>query len=116
MFTLVQEMRDALLRSGDFYVVLKRNSDEFVLLERRVQIARTAGADMFVSFHADALASGKANGAAVYTLTEESSDKASAVLAERHNRADLLAEVDLSGQDDEIASILMELARLENTL
>ena len=61
------------------------------------------------------LASGKANGAAVYTLSEEASDKASAALAERHNRVDLLAGVDLSGQDDEIASILMDLARLENT-
>lgn len=115
MFVLAQEVRDALLRSGNFNVVLTRDGNEFVSLERRVQIARAAGADMFVSFHADALASGKANGAAVYTLSEDASDAASAALAERHNRADLLAGVDLSGQDDEIASILMDLARLENT-
>lgn len=115
MFILAQEVRDALLRSGDFNVILTRDGDEFVSLERRVQIARAAGAELFVSFHADALASGKANGAAVYTLSEDASDAASAALAERHNRADLLAGVDLSGQDDEIASILMDLARLENT-
>ncbi|WP_293447265.1 N-acetylmuramoyl-L-alanine amidase [Planktotalea sp.] len=114
MLVLAQEVRDALLRSGDFDVVLTRSEDEFVSLERRVQIARLAGADLFVSFHADALASGKANGAAVYTLSKEASNAASAALAERHNRADMLAGVDLSGQDDEIASILMELARLEN--
>jgi N-acetylmuramoyl-L-alanine amidase len=114
MFVLAQEVRDALLRSGDVNVVLTRDGDEFVSLERRVKIARTAQADLFVSFHADALASGKANGAAVYTLSKEASDAASAALAERHNRADLLAGVDLSGQDDEIAAILMGLARLEN--
>lgn len=114
MLVLAQEVRDALLRSGEFDVVLTRDGDIFVSLERRVQIAREAGADLFVSFHADALASGKANGAAVYTLSEDASDAASAALAERHNRTDLLAGVDLSGQDDEIASILMELARLEN--
>ncbi|MGB7318042.1 MAG: N-acetylmuramoyl-L-alanine amidase, partial [Planktotalea sp.] len=114
MLILAQEVRDALLRSGDFNVVLTRDGDEFVSLERRVQVARAAGADLFVSFHADALASGKANGAAVYTLSEEASDAATAALAERHNRADLLAGVDLSGQDDEIAAILMDLARLEN--
>ncbi|MEP5151890.1 N-acetylmuramoyl-L-alanine amidase [Planktotalea sp.] len=114
MLVLAQEVRDALLRSGDFNVILTRNEDKFVSLERRVQIARANGADLFVSFHADALASGKANGAAVFTLSEEASDAASAALAERHNRADLLAGVDLSGQDDEIASILMELARMEN--
>lgn len=115
MLVLAQEVRDALLRSGDFDVQLTRYKDEFVSLERRVQFARAAGADMFVSFHADALASGKANGAAVYTLSRDASDAASAALAERHNRADLLAGVDLSGQDDEVASILMDLARLENT-
>ncbi|MGH1576911.1 N-acetylmuramoyl-L-alanine amidase [Planktotalea sp.] len=114
MLVLVQEVRDALLRSGDFNVVLTRSRDEFVSLERRVKIARSVGADMFVSFHADALASGKANGAAVYTLSKAASDAASAALAERHNRTDLLAGVDLSGQDDEIASILMDLVRLEN--
>lgn len=114
MLVLAQEVRDALLRSGDFNVVLTRSGDTFVSLERRVQIAREAGADLFVSFHADALASGKANGAAVFTLSQDASDAASAALAERHNRTDLLAGVDLSGQDDEIASILMELARLEN--
>lgn len=114
MLVLAQEVRDALLRSGDFNVVLTRSGDTFVSLERRVQIAREAGADLFVSFHADALASGKANGAAVFTLSQEASDAASAALAERHNRTDLLAGVDLSGQDDEIASILMDLARLEN--
>ena len=115
MLVLAQEVRDALLRSGDFEVLLTRKADEFVSLERRVQIAHAAGADLFVSFHADALASGKANGAAVYTLSRDASDAASAALAERHNRADILAGVDLSGQDDEIASILMDLARLENT-
>lgn len=114
MLVLAQEVRDALLRSGDFNVILTRNEDTFVSLERRVQIARANGADLFVSFHADALASGKANGAAVYTLSDAASDAASAALAERHNRADLLAGVDLSGQDDEIASILMELSRMEN--
>ncbi|WP_375265119.1 N-acetylmuramoyl-L-alanine amidase [Planktotalea sp.] len=114
MFVLAQEVRDALLRSGDVNVVLTRQGEEFVSLERRVKIARAAEADLFVSFHADALASGKANGATVYTLSEEASDAASAALAERHNRADLLAGVDLSGQNDEIAAILMDLARLEN--
>jgi len=115
MLILAQEVRDALLRSGDFNVVLTRNEDEFVSLERRVKIAHNVNADLFVSFHADALASGKANGAAVFTLSKQASDKASEALAERHNRADLLSGVDLSGQDDEVASILMDLARLENT-
>lgn len=114
MLTLAQELADALERSGNIEAYLTRQGDQFVSLERRVKIARAYGADLFISLHADALASGKAHGAAVYTLSNEASDKASAALAERHNRTDLLAGVDLSGQDDQVAAILMELARLEN--
>jgi len=114
MLTLARELGEAVERAGPFDVVLTRTEDVFVSLERRVQIARAAGADLFISLHADALASGQANGAAVFTLSREASDAASQALAERHNRADLLAGVDLTGQDDQVARVLMELSRLEN--
>ena len=39
--------------------------------------------------------------------------KASEALAEAHDRADLLAGVDLAGSDDEVAGVLLDLARLE---
>jgi len=70
---------------------------------------------VFLSLHADALAEGHARGATVYTLSEEASDLASATLAERHDRADLLAGVDLTESDDEVALVLMDLARTETT-
>ena len=34
-------------------------------------------------------------------------------MAEQHDRSDILAGVDLSGTDDEVASVLMDLARTE---
>ena len=68
---------------------------------------------MFLSLHADALAEGDAQGATVYTLSEDASDEASAALAERHDRDDLLAGVDLSDQDDVVAEVLMDMARTE---
>lgn len=114
MLTLARELRDALLRSGQYNVILTREDDSFVPLETRVAIARHVEADLFVSLHADALGQGHATGATVYTLSETASDEASAALAERHDRDELLAGVDLSGQDDTIAGILMDLAWLEN--
>ena len=36
-----------------------------------------------------------------------------ACLAERHDRADILSGVDLSGADDEVTDVLLDLARLE---
>ncbi len=113
MLTFARELKDVLLRAGNIDVVLTRDDDVFVPLETRVTIARRAGADVFLSFHADALAEGRAHGATVYTLSAEASDEASAKLAERHDRADLLAGVDLSEADDAVALVLMDLARTE---
>ncbi len=113
MLTFALELEEALLRAGGFTVVLTRTDDVFVPLETRVSIARRAGADVFLSLHADALLEGRATGATIYTLAEEASDAASQKLAERHDRGDLLAGVDLSAQDDVVASVLMDLARTE---
>jgi len=113
MLSFARELRDVLTRTGGFSVVMTRTEDIFVPLETRVSIARAAGADVFISLHADMLSEGRASGATVYTLSETATDEASAKLAERHDRGDLLAGVDLSGQDDVIAGVLMDLARLD---
>ena len=113
MLQFARELKEVLTRSGGFKVVLTRDEDIFVPLERRVSIARSAGAHVFLSLHADSLSDGRASGATVYTLSDSASDAASQTLAERHERSDLLAGVDLSGQDDVIADVLMGLARQE---
>ncbi len=113
MLLFAIELKDLLVRSGDIEVELTRNTDTFVSLERRVAIAHQLGADIFLSLHADALSEGRAHGATVYTLSASASDAASAALAERHDRADILAGIDLSRQDDVVADILIDLARQE---
>ncbi len=113
VLAFAQELKDILLRTGGFNVILTREDDRFVPLETRVSIARRAGADVFISLHADALVEGRASGSTVYTLSDTASDAASQKLAERHDRGDLLAGVDLTGQDDVIAKVLMDMARTE---
>ncbi|MDX5350571.1 MAG: N-acetylmuramoyl-L-alanine amidase [Paracoccaceae bacterium] len=113
MLTFARELKEVLLRDGRFAVVMTREDDVFVPLETRTSIARSAEADLFLSLHADALAEGEAQGATVYTLAEDATDAASAALAERHDRDDLLAGVDLSDQDDVVAQVLMDMARTE---
>jgi len=107
------ELGEELVRSGRFQVQLTRDGDYFVSLERRIALAHQAGADLFVSLHADALSEGLAHGATVHVLSPEASDVASAKLAERHDRSDLLAGVDLSDADDRVTGILLDLARQE---
>ncbi|MDQ1847871.1 N-acetylmuramoyl-L-alanine amidase [Gemmobacter fulvus] len=113
MLTFARELKEVLLRDGGFVVVLTREEDVFVPLETRISVSRAAGAHVFVSLHADALAEGEAVGATLYTLSDEASDAAAKTLAERHDRADLLAGVDLTEQDDLVATVLMDMARTE---
>lgn len=71
------------------------------------------GGELFISLHADAFSNGQAQGATVYTLSDDASDAASAQLASQYNRADIIAGVDLNGSDDEVANVLIDLARQE---
>lgn len=112
MLIFALELADVLKRAG-MTVELTRQTDVFVPLETRISVARAAGADLFLSLHADALPEGEATGATIYRLDATASDAASAQLAERHDRGDLLAGIDLSGHDDEVAGVLMDMARRE---
>lgn len=115
MLTFARELEESLLRAGGFEVSLTRTGDYFVSLERRIAMAHEVQADVFISLHADALADGGAHGATVYTLSQEASDVASAKLAERHDRDELLSGVDLSEADDQVTAVLLDLARQETT-
>lgn len=112
MLSFALELAEVLRRAG-MTVELTRVNDVFVPLETRISVARAAGADVFLSLHADALAEGEATGATVYKLAKKASDAASAQLAERHDRTDLLAGLDLTASDDEVAGVLMDMARTE---
>lgn len=113
VLSFAREFKEALQRSGDYQVILTREDDVFVPLEARISVARAAGASVLISLHADALAEGDATGATLYTLSDDASDLAATALAERHDRDDLLAGVDLTEQDDVIAHVLMDMARTE---
>lgn len=112
MLIFAQELAEELRRAG-FEVVLTRTDDTFVSLEQRVAIAHAVAGDLFLSLHADALSEGQATGATLHLLSESASDAATALLAERHDRDALLSGVDLRGQDDQVAEVLMEMARVE---
>ncbi len=108
-----KELKQALILSGRYKAYMTRDVDDFVSLPARITKARALGADVFISLHADRLESGYATGTTVYSLSDEASDKASAYLAARQNRTDLLAGVDLSQQSDAVATVLMDMARVE---
>ena len=116
VLTFARELRAALDSSGRYRVVMTRNSDRKISLHRRVDIARDAGADLFLSIHVDRLKDARVRGASVYTLSNEASDVEAAELAARENKADIVADVDLSeGYDEEVAKVLISLVQ-QNTM
>lgn len=101
--------RQARARGQKVEVKLTRDDDRFVTLGGRVRLARQWGADLFLSIHADSAANAMAQGATVYTLSDVASDREAARLAAKENRADLIAGVDLTGEDREVAGLLVTL-------
>jgi N-acetylmuramoyl-L-alanine amidase len=115
VLNFAQRLRDRVEKTGKYRVLMTRADDTFVPLADRVRIARDAGAALFVSIHADALPrrEGDARGASIYTLSDTATDSEAARLAEKENRADVIAGVDLKGEPDDVAGILIDLAERE---
>lgn len=111
-------LRDKLAATGRYRVVMTRDRDMFVPLSERVRIARRAQAALFVSVHADSIsgAEDNARGVTVYTLSDQASDADAQRLAERENRVDAIAGLDLTEEPDEIADILLDLTRRETRI
>lgn len=98
------------LEDAGYRVEMTRSTDVFIPLRDRVRFARKKGGDLFMSLHADSVGVSSVAGASVYTLSDKASDKETEKLAERENKSDLIAGIDLSHQEDDVADILIDLA------
>jgi N-acetylmuramoyl-L-alanine amidase len=110
---IAQKIKNELVASGRVRVALTREDDKFLVLRERTAIARNLGAQLFISIHADSAGSADAQGATVYTLSEVASDREAEALARRENKADILNGVNLSGENKDVSSILVDLAQRE---
>ncbi|MBR5599388.1 MAG: N-acetylmuramoyl-L-alanine amidase [Alphaproteobacteria bacterium] len=99
------------LEARGYKVYLTRTTDIFIPLRRRVQIARSYHADLFISIHADSTVNRKAQGFSIYTLSETASDKEAEALAERENKADIIDGMDFSDNSPEINDVLISLSQ-----
>jgi N-acetylmuramoyl-L-alanine amidase len=101
-------LKARLERTGRYHVVLTRDSDAFIPLETRVQLARRADADLFISLHADAGTDPALKGASVYTLSDEGSTRAQRkAIGERG----YFIDVGLADRDPAVNQILLDLTQ-----
>lgn len=107
---MAKDLKNLLESTGRYDVILTRTTDTYLRLYQRVEFARRHNADLFISLHADSIGKPDVHGASVYTLSEKASDKQTARLAERENKADIIAGTDLTDEDQQVANILIDLA------
>lgn len=103
-----KSLKRRLERDGRYTVVLTRSGDGFVPLEERVQVARKADADLFISLHADAGADPSVRGATVYTLSDKGSDRVARNLI---RGSDWFINVSLPSHDRAVNAILLDLTQ-----
>ena len=101
-------LKAKLERTGRYRVVMTRDSDTFVPLETRVEIARKADADLFISLHSDSGSDPSVRGATVYTLSDKGSDR---VVRGVMGQNDWFINVDLPGRDRAVNQILLDLTQ-----
>ena len=107
------ELRRQLVNTGKYNVFLTRDADTTLSLGSRVRKAREKKADLFLSLHADSIKKPQTKGLSVYTLSDKASDREAEALAERENKADIIAGIDLNNEIPEVVGILIDLARRE---
>ena len=110
---IAKSVRDEMLKSGRVRVALTRDTDKFIVLQDRFQLARKLRADLFILIHADSAESPEATGGTVYTLSEVASDREAQRLAARENKANIINGVNLGGADANVSSILIDLTQRE---
>ena len=91
---------------------LVRDADVFIPLNRRAQLARAAGADMFISLHADAAENRNAKGSSVYVLSlKGASSQRARWLADKENAADLIGGGKVATSDSMLTNVLLDLTQ-----
>jgi N-acetylmuramoyl-L-alanine amidase len=99
-------LKTRLEQTGKFKVVMTRDGDVYIPLEQRVKIARSAGADLFISLHADSGGDSKVRGATVYTLSSHGADR-----TVKDVFGGGFMNVQLPGRDLSVKQILLDLTQ-----
>lgn len=108
VLNIAKKLKYWLDQTKDIKAYLTRDRDYFLSLGRRTQIAREHDADLFLSIHVNANYDASMNGFSVYCLSEEATDEAAKLLAQRENASDHVGGVVFNQEDPEINKILTE--------
>ncbi|EOS96087.1 N-acetylmuramoyl-l-alanine amidase I [Erwinia tracheiphila PSU-1] len=92
---------------------LTRETDHFIPLGERVDIAHQHGASLFMSIHADGFTRPDANGTPVFTLSNRGASSMARYLSQRENAADEVGGVKTAQKDHYLQQVLFDLAQTD---
>ena len=111
VLVIAKRLQAAINRQRNMRAELTRRGDYYVPLRKRIRIAHSLGADLFVSLHADAFKNSRARGASVYALSLRGASSENAKwLANKENAADLIGAVSLADKEDDVAFSLRDMS------
>ncbi|MEJ2361244.1 MAG: N-acetylmuramoyl-L-alanine amidase [Gammaproteobacteria bacterium] len=109
---IARRLRMLINRAPGMRAEMTRKGDYYIALGKRVQIARHARADLFVSIHADSFRDRSASGSSVYVLSKHgASSEVARFLARSENNADLIGGVSLDNKDDLLKRVLVDMVK-----
>jgi len=112
VFAIASKLAKLINSQPDMKAIMVRKGDYYVGLRKRMQIARAAHANLFISIHADAFQDTTVKGSSVYVLSRSgASSEAALWLAKSENAADRIGGVSLEDKEDVLASVLLDLSQ-----
>ena len=109
---LARKLANKVNAEPGFRAVLTRDGDYYLPLRERINRARKAQADLFISVHANALKDRRMRGSAVYVVSPRGATSEHARwLAQKENAADLVGGIELEDKDNELAAVLIDLSQ-----
>lgn len=112
VLAIARNLRDMVNAQPGMKAKMIRDGDYFIGLRNRVDKAREAQADLFVSIHADAFKDRRARGSSVFVLSEHgASSEVASFLAESENNSDLIGGVSLDDKDDLLKLVLVDMLK-----
>ena len=110
VLAIAKKLQGMLNAKEGYRAFLTRIDDYYVSFQKRLQIAREYGANLFVSIHADAIRNRNVRGGSVYCLsTSGASSEAARILAQYENLADVVGGVPESEGIDDSSPIILDM-------
>ncbi|QUG74833.1 N-acetylmuramoyl-L-alanine amidase AmiA [Erwinia sp. E602] len=111
---IANHIRQRLSNHPHIEVRLTRETDHFIPLGERVEIAHQHGADLFMSVHADGFTSPTANGASVFALSNRGASSTMArYLSQKENAADEIGGAQVAAKDHYLQQVLFDLVQTD---